>query len=330
MSTAQVATGEGIWKYLNDFGPLFPGWYIYYGQHKWIQPMTPKGQILFISGCAGVGGIYWQKHAIWHTRDLSTLIRNGFVLQTALEAGAKVKWVLPVYKALIAFGLQVVPGAKWVGRAVSLLSLAKFWSYHSEEIEKCTQTATALFKDMRWFHNKCEKLSMLLLTMALEKSHDQVMVEAREKGLVHVITSQLDFEKYMEDIATFVGALLKLVICGSGTSPLGWLGKRGLARLSMVVEMMWKVHKITSVAQKGMAVASGPGLKDPQLLLTKFLNVLSNPDMTSMQARIQAADTEGHLKNPMVLQKLESMKKHSDELDRLATKLTEAAEWELF
>lgn len=153
-----LARGHDIWPYLNKLNLYEPTSFSHLGIQYIAQPFTQYGKVeqggfLFITNYFNYGCIYFAGNELWR-QEKQILFRNGLFLQAAVHAGFKVKWVLPVYKALIAFGLQAVPGGKWAGRAVSLLSLASFWRAHRHEIDAGIDLTMTLIDDLRAIYLK--------------------------------------------------------------------------------------------------------------------------------------------------------------------------------
>lgn len=171
-----------------------------------------------------------------------------------------------------------------------------------------------------------------MLLIAMEEVATDFRKEMRDHGIVHVITSRMDGEKYMETVATFFGSLLKLAIGSSGKGVPGWLSSKGFERLARVAGVMSKAHKYFGLIQKGAAVARGPGIKDAHLAPTAFLSEFSNVDLRVLPVQIDcgALQKEGCLTDPTTRKRLESIQKNSEQIHFLVKQLTEQAEWEVF
>jgi hypothetical protein len=331
-----LARGQDIWPYLDRLNLYEPTTFTHLGVRHTAEPFTQYGKeeqggFLFITNFLNYGSVYYANDELRRQED-QILFRNGLFLQAALQAGYKVKWVLPVYKALIAFGLQAIPFGKWAGRAVSLLSLASFWRNHKQDIDAGIDLSKTLIDDLRALYLKCPALTKTMLLIAMEEVASDFKSEIRGKGIFHVISSRLDGEKYMETVATFFGSLLKLCIGSSGKGVPGWLSSKGFERLGRVAKTMLTAYKYLGLMQKGAAVARGPGIKDAHLAPTAFLNEFANANLRVLPIQIdcRALQKEGCLSDERTRQRIESIGKSSERIHVLLKQLTEQAEWEVF
>lgn len=332
-----LARGKDIWPYLKKLDLYKPTVFNHLGITYNAEPFTQYGKeeeggFLFITNFFSYGSIYYAKNELRRQQD-NILFRNGFFLQAALNAGYKVKWVLPVYKALIAFGLQVIPGGRLAGRAVNLMSLAVFWRAHQYEIKAGIELCKELIDDLRLMYQRCPALTKTMLLIAMEDVATDFRKEMYEEGIVHMVTSRLDGEKYLETVATFFGALFKLALDHPGKKGVaGWLSSKGFERLASVAKVVAKTRKYLSLAQKGAAVARGPGFKDTHLVPSALLQEFANANLAVLPAQVNCAalEKEGCLADDRIGQRLEALANNSDQLHFLLKQLTEQAEWEVF
>ena len=333
-----LARGDEVLPFLKKWDRFDPTDYIFMGKRETAQPFTQfgkpdQGGFLFISDFFHYGSVYYQNNEL-RRQENQFLFRNGLYVNAMAHAGYRAKWVLPVYKALIAFALQIVPGGgKWAVRAVNLMSLATFWHAHKPEIDQGIDLSKTLLDDLRFMYSKCPQLTKMMVLIAMEEVVTDFRQEIRDKGLIEVISSRVDGEKYLETVATFFGAAFKLSLDrGSRGMVGGWLTKKGFERLGRVAASIRNVRKYMGLAQKGAAVARGPGLKDTHLAPTAFVQEFSKANVPILAAQVdcKALQKEGCLSNEATMQRLESIEKGSEKLHTLLKKLTDAAEWEVF
>ena len=338
MQSVLLARGDEVLLKLKQFHSFDPATFIFMGKTHVAHPFTQfgkerEGGFLFITNFSGYGSVYYANNELRRLPN-NILFRNGLFVNAIAHAGYRAKWVLPVYKALITFALQVAtPGGRWAARAVSLMSLATFWNAHKPEIDVGIELSKTLIDDLRVMYSKCPMLTKTMILIAMEEVASDVRKEIHDRGIFEVLSSRLDGEKYLETIATFFGAAFKISLdAGSRGGVGGWLTKKGFERLGRVAASIRAVRKYVALAQRGAAVARGPGLKDTHLAPTLCLQEFSKNNVPILASHIDcgALAKEGCLSDDATMRRLDSIEKNSQDLHKLLKRLTEAAEWEIF
>jgi hypothetical protein len=335
-SPVLIKSGDDVYPFLENYGEFTPVEFELLGKKHWAYPFSRfgterEGGFVFISNFHHYGSLYYQNKSIWRV-ETPILFRNQFLLQSALNGGLTVKWALPVYKAMIRFGMQVIPGGKWAGRGMSLMSLATFWAGHLHEIEAGIELTHYLVRDLRTLYKRCPLLTKAMLLVAMEETITDLRAQIKKEGLFTVIADNADGEKYMETVATFFGALLKMAIVGNKRAPIGWLSEKGFKRLANLAGVFRQVYKYMGLYSKGMAVAAGPGVKDahliPPALLSEFTK--ANVQVYPNTFDFGAVCREGCLSSPEIATLLGKLQHTADQVQFLVKKLTEEAEYEVF
>ena len=246
------------------------------------------------------------------------------------KAYASASWAIPFYKALCSFALALVPGGFLIRAGLTVGQLAIFWKKHEKTVKASMKLIKHVIKDLAAIYETCPKLGMLLLRVALEKSHAAIVKEKEKKGLARLIISNLDTDRWMRDVGDFLGSLLKSALSGGSPGPVaGWLAKKGLKQLAKVAGAAHKIYKTLKLVRKGTNVARGPGLKDPQVLAAKFVKIMGDAGISLNPKESQAIAKEGCLLKPKIMDRFESLHTCSTKLEQLVDKLTKAAENEM-
>jgi hypothetical protein len=203
-SPVLIKSGDDVYPFLENYGEFTPVEFELLGKKHWAYPFSRfgterEGGFVFISNFHHYGSLYYQNKSIWRV-ETPILFRNQFLLQSALNGGLTVKWALPVYKAMIRFGMQVIPGGKWAGRGMSLMSLATFWAGHLHEIEAGIELTHYLVRDLRTLYKRCPLLTKAMLLVAMEETITDLRAQIKKEGLFTVIADNADGEKYMETV----------------------------------------------------------------------------------------------------------------------------------
>jgi hypothetical protein len=323
-----LAKGGEVWKLLDKYkvtawpyvvaGPM--------GQPLVLYPFDRFVDSVYVTN-TGDGGIFLQGDTlVWVARDA---VRDEFFLNKMVMAGLKAAWVVPVYKAMVRFALTYVGGLVPVRTGVSAASFACFWSKHAPEVLQCLANLKGVVQGLQYIYSHCPKLGLAMLAVALQQGQGEITAEVRKKGVARFVIDNLDLDKYVEDLAGFLGALVKFAVKGVESVAAELLLELGLKRLAKLTVALAVVGEVKSLVRQAGRLATGPELMKQQLA-AKFVTMFAQAGVRLNTLAAAGIAQEVCVADPRRHQVLEALAKDAERLEQGTTRLVQAAQFDLF
>jgi len=328
-----IAKGSEIWEKIRSVGELrqteirfghildgvFRPWDRFAkGNHTLIYLTVVKGRIWYYD--SEFDAIRATSKRDW----LDTITWGAFA-----KAGKSAEGMIMLYKSMVYFGMALVPGGFYLSAGITAASMAVFWDHHEKDIRHCYNLLENIVRAMRVIYRKAPMLGTAMLKVTVQESALKINEAAKKDGIVSLVLSNLDGEKFLQYIAEFFGVLLRLALTRHGLSGLAakGLAKLGLKPLAKLVSSLRKVMKLWTASAR---VVTGGGIKDPQNLAANLMTIFAEAGVKLTAKESDQILSERGPTKPEVQKAIETLYISCSSFERSIVKLAQAAQDELF
>lgn len=327
-----IAKGDQVWKKILSLGKLRPTKikfdHILHGTYRpWDRFANGDHTLIYLSTVQG--RIWYYDSQVDGIRSATRRDFVDTVTWGAFASAAKsAEGMVELYKSMVYFASMLAPYGWLLRFGVTAASMAVFWDHHQEEIRRCYEKIKAIVKALKVINRKSPKLGLAMLRVTILQSAENVKKAAKKDGIVKMVLSNLDGEQFLRSVAELFGVLLKFALTRHGLSGYAaqGLAKLGLKRLAKLASSL---NKFMKISRRASAVASGGGIKDPQVLVAKLITIFGDAGVTLTKDEAQEIVDEG-ADDDAVIKAVTSLKSNCDGLEALVIKLANAASEELF